>query len=165
MDERNLPRRKRRLYHIFYGIKARCLNPNCPAYPKYGARGIQICNEWVDSYSAFEAWAYENGYRTGLTIDRIDPSKNYCPENCRWITLSENSGRANLGLHKNKSKLIDPIGISPSGEVIHITNILQFAQEHNLHYITVVAALHGRAKYTESGWTFISDKTPNNLKV
>ena len=68
-------------------------------------------------------------------------------------------------MHKNKSKLIDPIGISPSGEVIHITNILQFAQEHDLHYITVVAALHGRAKYAESGWTFISNKTQNNLKV
>lgn len=165
MDERSLPRRKRKLYHTFYGMKARCLNPKCPVYHRYGAKGIEICDEWINNYAAFEEWAYDNGYQPGLSIDRIDSSKGYCPENCRWISLSENSARSNLGLHKNKSKLIDPIGISPSGEVIHITNIFKFAQQYNLHYITVVAALHGRAKYVKSGWTFVSNKTQNNLKV
>lgn len=159
MDERSLPRRKRRLYHIFYGMKARCFNTKSPLYQRYGARGIKVCDLWANDYGTFEEWSYNNGYQSDLTIDRIDPSKDYCPENCRWISLSENSGRANIGIHKNKSKLEDPIAISPNGDVVHITNILKFAMEHDLHYITVVAALHGRAKYLGSGWTFISNKT------
>ena len=159
MDERILPRRKRRLYHIYYGIIARCTKPNNPSYYKYGAKGIGICDEWMSDYSVFEQWAYDNGYQSDLTIDRIDSSQGYCPENCRWTTLSDNSARANLGVHKNKTKLIDPVGVSPDGEIIHITNILQFAKQYGLNYITVVAALHGRAKYIDSGWTFSSNKT------
>lgn len=51
--------------------------------------GVTICEEWENDYLAFRKWALENGYNDSLTIDRIDNSKGYNPDNCRWVTLKE----------------------------------------------------------------------------
>lgn len=152
-------RRNEKLYHVYYGIKQRCNNQKNPSYCKYGGQGITICTEWDSDYCAFKEWAYKNGYREGLTIDRIDPTKNYSPDNCRWISLSENSARANVGRHKNKSKLTDVYAISPDGDKIVITNISKFSEDHGLNYSCVSAVLHGRMKNNYYGWVFHSNKT------
>ena len=60
----------------------------------YRDKGIEVCDAWKNSFSEFEKWAIENGYSDDLTIDRIDSNKNYCPENCQWITHYENSRKA-----------------------------------------------------------------------
>lgn len=53
-----------------------------------------MCESWLNSPCDFALWAVENGFREGLTIDRIDSTKDYNPDNCRWITREDNARRA-----------------------------------------------------------------------
>lgn len=78
-----------RLYGIWADMKARCNNPSVKCFPRYGGRGITVCAEWLHDFKSFENWAYANGYREYLTLDRIDNTKGYSPDNCRWATKSE----------------------------------------------------------------------------
>ena len=78
-----------RLYRIWKAMRNRCLNPNSPDFQKwYGAKGITVCQEWINDFSPFEKWAIENGYQDTLTLDRIDVNSNYSPQNCRWVSNS-----------------------------------------------------------------------------
>lgn len=77
-------------YRIWQSMKTRCRNQNHPSYKHYGARGIDCCDEWFNSYDAFLA---DMGPRPeGLSLDRKDNSKGYCKENCRWATKCEQAG-------------------------------------------------------------------------
>lgn len=92
-----------RLNCVWQNMKQRCYNTKMRDYPLYGGRGIKICDEWRDDYSAFRKWAFENGYdpdakRGETTIDRIDVNGDYEPSNCRIVTQKAqcNNLRKNL---------------------------------------------------------------------
>ena len=95
-----------RVYRILAGMKRRCYNPKDKEYHCYGGRGIKICDEWLDKengYKNFCEWALSNGYDnnkkgTECSIDRIDNNGDYCPENCRFVTMKEQCNN----LRKNK---------------------------------------------------------------
>lgn len=77
------------LYQTWSGMVGRCQNINHMHYKDYGGRGIKICPEWSNGPKQFIEWAKLNNYRHGLTIERNDNDGDYCPENCRFVTLME----------------------------------------------------------------------------
>ena len=82
---------RERLWGIHNGMVTRCTNPKRKDYPRYGGRGISVCEEWSGNggFQRFYDWAMSNGYNDNLSIDRIDGDGNYSPNNCRWATPSE----------------------------------------------------------------------------
>ena len=78
-------------YNVWRNMKARCCNKNIPDYQNYGAKGITVSEEWKNSFAAFYR---DIGKRPSMkhTIDRIDVTKGYEKENCRWSAPLEQHG-------------------------------------------------------------------------
>lgn len=77
-----------RIYKNYYAMRARCYNTKNQNYPRYGGKGIRVCDEWLNSFEAFYKWAMANGYDDTKTIDRINPDGDYTPDNCRFADAS-----------------------------------------------------------------------------
>lgn len=121
------------LYRKYMHMKDRRYNPKDKRYNRYGGRGIKICNEWLNSYQEFEKWSLSHGYEEALTIDRIDNDGDYEPNNCKYVTFSENSkkkGTNKYFTYKGKTQ-----------------NLTDWCNELNLKYHTVLCRLR-------AGWTF-----------
>lgn len=85
-----------RLYKVWAGIKIRCKYSKTNGFDNYGGRGITICDEWLYNFENFKEWAINNGYDENAkygecTLDRIDTDGNYSPNNCRWVSMKEQS--------------------------------------------------------------------------
>ena len=128
-----LPENRRKLHDIFRHMKSRCYDPKNNRYDRYGGRGIKICDEWLNDVESFCVWALSNGYKDGLTIDRIDVNSDYCPQNCRWVTQQEQS----LNTTRN-------VYISYKGKT---KTLKEWANELGIKNTT----LHNRIKYY--GWS------------
>ena len=122
----------RRLWHIWNGIKKRCLFENDARYHQYGGRGIKMDMSWAESFDYFADWALANGYRDDLTIERIDVNGDYCPDNCTWITIRDQAN--------NKR---DTIWVDYHGRRVQLIKI---CNEKGLKY----DAIHNRI--TVMGW-------------
>jgi hypothetical protein len=90
-------------------MQSRCYDLTSQHFKNYGGRGIQVCDEWLgeNGLDNFREWAISSGYRKGLTIDRIDNSKNYSPDNCRWVDMkTQCQNRRKWGTDTHNHKLI-----------------------------------------------------------
>lgn len=100
-----LSKKHYKLYNVWSGIKRRCYNPRQKSFKDYGAKGIRMCDEWINDFKTFCEWSLNKGYKEGLEIDRINSKGNYEPFNCRFITKQENTTKANKGLKRTQAQL------------------------------------------------------------
>ena len=97
----------KKLYWVYHAMLQRCYKVNCKQYFRYGGRGIRVCKEWLSDKVLFYKWALENGYKEGLTLDRIDNDGNYEPSNCAWVSNKDNlnhNSRTHFLTYKGKTQ-------------------------------------------------------------
>lgn len=89
-----------KIYSVWSSMLSRCYNKNNPAYSNYGKRGIDVETSW----HIFENFYKDMGEAAeGLSLDRIDNSKGYSKENCKWSTWKEQASnrRSNVLIEYN----------------------------------------------------------------
>lgn len=85
-------------YKAWDNARSRCYREKDRKYPLYGGRGIRMCAEWRDSFSAFIA---DVGLKpsSNHSLDRINGNGNYEPSNCRWATAVEQNNNRSINRH------------------------------------------------------------------
>lgn len=121
-----------RLYRIWNYMKSRCCYNRDPNYVRYGARGITVCDEWKNDYTAFERWALEKGYNDTLSIDRIDVNGNYEPSNCRWATAKEQADNRRTNVRISYNGEIMPLKNACNKANLSYGAIYSYSKRHNL---------------------------------
>ena len=92
-----------RTYSSWQSMITRCTNKRCHAYPRYGGRGIKVCGRWM----VFDNFLSDMGeIPDRQTLGRIDNDGDYCPENCRWETYSQQNR------NRNNNAIIEMDGVS-----------------------------------------------------
>lgn len=92
-----------KIYHVWENMLARCTNKNHPSWKDYGARGITVCERWLD-FKLFYA-DMGAGWRDGLYLDRTDNDLGYYQDNCQWVTSLRSS------LNKRTTRLWEHEGV------------------------------------------------------
>ena len=96
----------------YHNMLNRCYRKSCDMYDHYGLKGITVCNEWLgeNGFVNFCNWSISHGYSDGLTIDRIDNSKGYCPENCRWVDQYVQANNKSNNRYLRINGIVDTVG-------------------------------------------------------
>jgi|SRR6185312_10351525 len=115
-----------REYNIWLGIKQRCFNPNRRCYPKYGGRGITMCDRWRADFAAF--LADMGPCPPGFSIERKNNDGHYEPGNCAWISLAA---------QKMNRRVTVRVRRSDGSEI----TLLELAKERGIPYGTLARAL------------------------
>lgn len=124
---------KTHLYGVWGTMKSRCYNPNSQRYSLYGGRGITVCEEWRNDFTAFVYWAMTNGYQEGMTLERKDNNGNYEPSNCCWTNQkAQCNNRRNNAVYTCNGKTL---------------TLAQWAEETGINYGTLWSRLH------RDGWS------------
>lgn len=144
-----------KIYSIYANMKYRCYNKNHHEFYNYGGKGVQVCSEWLgeNGFINFYKWSLDNGYKEGLTIDRIDSAGNYEPNNCQWITRSENTIKANKTSQHRKANRGRYFGINPNGDYYEFDNAAQFGRDNDLNSSMIRNVANGVNK-NHKGWRF-----------
>jgi len=133
------------LYNIWGLIKNRCTNPDAEDYPRYGGRGVTMCDEWRNNFMPFYDWAINNGWRKGLQVDKdIKGGLTYSPENCSIVSSRENN------LNRKNRRIIEFNGKSK--------NIIDWARQYGIRQNT----LNNRLKH---GWDFYQALTTPVMRI
>ncbi len=118
-------------YVIWMSMRQRCGNKRHRHYARYGGRGITVCERWSGT-SGFASFLLDMGERPeGLSIDRIDNDKGYSPENCRWVTASEQIQNS------SKAKLTPELVQEIRGRAEHGEMRLSISARFGVHVVTV----------------------------
>lgn len=101
------------LYICYRGMRNRCEVKSHPSYKNYGGRGIKVCEQWSgkDGFFNFKKWAMSNGWAKGLSLDRLDNDKGYCPDNCRFATRVEQNYHRRSNIMYEYSGIMMPLGM------------------------------------------------------
>lgn len=75
-------------YKTWQSMIARCYYPSKESFKNYGAKGIKVCDEWKNSFEQFYKDMGKRPFQSA-SLDRIDNSKGYSKENCRWASMQE----------------------------------------------------------------------------
>lgn len=112
---------KTKEYECWKKIRARCSNKNSPDYPRYGGRGIMVCQRWNSYHNFFEDMGLAPSPKH--SIERIKNDGNYEPGNCRWATNKEQAN------NRDSNVLIKYQG--------RVQNVKQWCEEIGITYETV----------------------------
>jgi hypothetical protein len=121
------------IYKTWQQMKKRCYSEKYEHFEHYGGKGVIVCAEWINDFSAFYNWSMNNDWQKGLTIDRY-PNKNgnYEPSNCRWANWFQQAG------NKNNNRMLTVNGVCAT--------MSEFSRTSGLNITTI----YGRIK---AGWS------------
>lgn len=139
-------------YHRWADMLRRCYDSSCSRYVDYGGRGIEVCSRWHSFYNYLEDIVTLDGYEDPdrCTMDRVDNSQGYFPENCRWASV-KTQNRNQRRRKDQRTFLAYPPGAE---KPIKACSQRGFAREHGLLATGISNCLHGRAN-THQGWSFV----------
>ena len=144
--------REKKFYRAWGDMKHRCNTPTAKAYPKYGGRGIKVCEDWHvynnfkrDMWDSYLEHLKQYGTRQ-TTLDRIDPNGNYTKENCAWATYQEQRMHV-----RNKAEYVATE--IKTGKKIYFNNCTEFCKENNFTRSGITACC-AKERSSHKGYTF-----------